>query len=135
MDDIKSKLADLKFKLVNEDRNIFHEKVLALAPAIIVHVDSGIIVHASESVNHMFGYIVNELEGMEVNKLLPGSLRNPHSEHLKKYMSEPKQRNMGGHGRPLKGLKKSSQEFEVKVSLYPFVEDREVFALGFIMEI
>jgi PAS domain S-box-containing protein len=133
MDSIRKNLADLKFKLVNEDRNIFHEKVLALAPAIIIHVSSGLIVHASESVNQMFGYIVNELEGMEVNRLLPGSLRERHSQHLKTYQADPKQRNMGSHGAVLKGLRKNEQEFNVKVSLYPFVEDTEVFALAFIM--
>jgi hypothetical protein len=58
------------------------------------------------------------------------------TEHLHHYESEPKQRNMGGsHNSALKGLKKSGQQFEVKVSLYPFVEGQEVFALGFIMEI
>jgi PAS domain S-box-containing protein len=135
MDNFKEDLANLKLQLVNKDRNIFHEKVLALAPAIIIHVHSGLIVHASESVNQMFGYIVNELEGMEVNKLLPDALRSKHSEHLKMYKADPKQRNMGSHGTVLKGLRKNDKEFNVKVSLYPFVEDTEVFALAFIMEI
>jgi PAS domain S-box-containing protein len=136
MDNLKEELTNLKLQLVNKDRNIFHEKVLALAPAIIIHVHSGLIVHASESVNQMFGYIVNELEGMEVNKLLPDALRSKHSEHLKNYQADPKQRNMGSaHGTALKGLKKHGSQFDVKVSLYPFVEDTEVFALAFIMEI
>lgn len=135
MDDIKEELTNLKLALVRDGRNIFQEKVLALAPAIIVHVESGVIVYASDSVNQMFDYIPNELEGLQVSDLLPTDFRARHAGHLKDYLKAPRQRNMGVHGMVLKGQKKNSSIFEVKISLYPFVEDRVLYVVAFLMEV
>lgn len=135
MNDIKEQLADLKLSLTKDGKNLFHEKILSLSPAIIVHVESGRIVFATDSVNSIFNYLVNELEGKEVSDLMPPEFKIAHEGHLKKYLKEPKQRNMGLHGMILKGKKKTGEEFNIKISLSPFVEDRVLYAVGFIMEI
>lgn len=135
MDEIKERLTELKLQLVNGDRNIFHEKILSLAPAIVVHVETGIIVHATESINLMFGFLINEIEGMPVENLMPEEFRKRHAVHLKNYLKIPKQRNMGLHEMPLKGQRKTGEEFNIRISLYPFVVDQTLFTLGFIMQI
>jgi len=135
MNDIKEQLADLKLSLTKDGKNLFHEKILTLAPAIIVHVESGTIVFATDSVNAIFNYLVNELEGKEVSDLMPAEFKVAHERHLKNYLKEPKQRNMGLHGMVLKGKKKTGEEFNIKISLSPFVEDGVLYAVGFIMEI
>lgn len=135
MDEIKNKLADLKLKLVEGDRNVFHEKILSLAPALVIHTQTGMIVFATPGVCGIFDYLDNELEGRQLEDLMPRSYRERHSKHLQGYNAQPKQRTMGEHGMILKGLKKSGEEFDLKISLYPFVVDTDLFTLAFVIEI
>jgi len=133
--DIKNRLADLKLKLVNGDRNVFKEKILDRAPCIITEMKTGLILFASNKVNHIFGYIYNEIEGLNVKDLMPETYRKRHDDNLKGYSGSPKVRNMGTTGMPLKGLKKDGTEFDIKISLEPFFEDQTGFVLATLMEI
>lgn len=135
MNEVKEQLADLKLKLVDAGRNVFHEKVLSLAPALILHVESGLIVFATPGVCGMFNYLVNELEGLPIENLIPAAFKEKHRGHLVNYKNDPKQRNMGQHGMSLMGVKKHGAEFSVKIALYPFVEDKTLFVLAFVFEI
>src|SRR5689334_8505324 len=104
MDDIKEKLADLKFKLVNSDRNVIRDKVLDQAPCIITEMKTGFIIFASKRINETFGYLYNELEGKNVSDLMPTEYRKRHEMHLANYSKMPKYRNMGTTEMVLKGL-------------------------------
>lgn len=130
MSDIKQDLADLKFKLVNENRNVLVEKILDQAPCIITEMKSGLIIFASKRVNEIFGYIHNELEGKNVSDLMPEEYRKRHTMHLDNYSKMPTYRNMGVHDMVLKGMKKDKKEFDIKISLEPFFEDGSGFVLA-----
>src|SRR5687768_1977190 len=135
MDQIREQLADLKLNLVQGDRNVLHEKVLAQAPCIITDMKTGIIIFASERVNQIFGYIFNELEGKTVADLMPESYRKRHSQHLHNYSKIPTYRNMGEHGQTLKGLKKDGTEFDIKISLEPFIHEQKGYVLATLMSV
>jgi PAS domain S-box-containing protein len=130
MDEIRKELANLKFKLINEDRNLLHDKILDQAPCIITEMHSGLIVFASKRVNDIFGYIHNELEGKNISHLMPEKYRGRHAAHLANYSKTPTYRNMGEHGMVLRGLKKDKTEFDIKISLEPFYEEGSAFVLA-----
>lgn len=134
MDDIKQRLADLKFKLVHGDRNTIHEKILDQAPCIVVEMSTGLIVFASKRINEIFGYIYNEIEGKKITDLMPEEYRARHDAHLSNYSKIPKFRNMGTTDMSLRGLKKDKTEFSIKISLEPFFEDQTGFVLATIIE-
>jgi len=135
MENIKNRLAELKLKLVHGDKNIFLEKIQEQAPCIIAEMSTGLIIFASKRVNDIFGYIYNELEGKEVEDLMPVEYRLRHSANLQNYSKFPKYRNMGKEGMTLKGQRKDKTEFDIKIALEPFYEDGEGFVLATIMEV
>lgn len=135
MDDLKINLADLKFKLVQGDRNIVSAKIQEQAPCIVTHMKSGLIIFASKRVSDIFGYIYNELEGKTVEDLMPEEYRPRHGANLTAYAKSPKYRNMGKEGMTLKGMRKDQTQFDIKIALEPFYEDGEGFVLATIMEV
>lgn len=135
MDDIREKLADLKLGLVNAERDVIKEKILDQAPCIVADVNSGTIIFASKRVNDIFGMIYNEIEGKLITDLMPKSYRDRHNKHLEGYSKSPSYRNMGAHGMTLKGLKKGNVEFDIKISLEPFIHDQKTYVLATIFEV
>jgi len=135
MDEIREQLAELKLKLVHGDKNVLLEKIVDQAPCIIAEMKTGLIVFASKRINDVFGYIYNSIEGKNIKDLMPESYRGKHDANLEGYAKNPKFRNMGREGMTLKGLKKDGQEFDIKISLEPFIEDMSGFVLATIIEI
>lgn len=135
MDNIREKLADLKLGLVNTGRDVIKEKILDQAPCIIADVRTGTIIFASKRVSEMFGMIYNEVEGKLITDLMPQSYRKRHDSHLANYSKDPSYRNMGAHGMTLKGLKKGGIEFDIKISLEPFIYDQQTYVLATIFEV
>lgn len=135
MDEIKQRLAELKMQLVNEDRNVLKEKIIDCSPCLIVDLATGLIVFASRRVNELFGYIYNQLEGMNVSALIPPEIHKRHEAHMGNYFRMPKFRNMGEHGMKLQGIKKDGTEIEVKISLEPFFEAGQGFVVATVIEI
>jgi PAS domain S-box-containing protein len=134
MEDIRQKLAELKLKLFDEDRNVIKEKILDQSPCIVTEMKTGLIIFATKRINETFGYIYNELEGKKVTDLMPESYRGRHDAHLQKYSEDPRFRNMGTLEMKLKGVKKSGEEFEIKISLEPFFHDQMGFVLATIFQ-
>lgn len=96
------------------------EKVWSLlkaAPdAILVVNPDGIITTANPTAETLFGYPVTELEGMSVDRLLPGNLRRLHQEHRKSYLRNPSNRSMGRNSN-LMALRADGSEIKVDISL------------------
>lgn len=134
MDEIRQKLAEFKLKLFDEDRNVIKEKILDQSPCIITEMKTGLILFATKRINETFGYIYNELEGKRVSDLMPERYRERHDDHLRKYSENPQFRNMGTLEMNLRGLKKSGDEFDIKISLEPFFHDGMGFVLATIFQ-
>ncbi len=83
----------------------------------IADMETGEILYASRLLEEMFGYMVRgELSGMNVDILVPSSLRQRHTEHRKDYASTPEPRPMGV-GLQVDGQRKDSSLFPVTVTL------------------
>lgn len=134
MDNIKERIADVKLKLADGDRNILNEKIIEMAPCLIIELKSQLIVKATKRVNDLFGFIYNEMEGKLISDLIPAMLKAKHDDHLKTYLANPTKRNMGHRDMILKGIKKDKSEISVKIGLEPFFEDGTCYVIGTVIE-
>jgi len=75
-----------------------------------------------------------ELQGKEIEALIPERFRNKHREDREKYFLNPKAMPMG-IGLTLYGLTKDGREFPVDIGLSPVETDEGVFVLADIRDI
>ncbi|HSK45660.1 MAG TPA: PAS domain S-box protein, partial [Candidatus Binatia bacterium] len=96
-----------------------YRKLLHAAPDAILEVnEDGRIMLLNEAAERMFGYTHDELLGMNVESLVPASMRRGHAEHRASYAAHPNTRPMGT-GLQLQGQRKDGSLFPVEISLSP----------------
>ena len=96
-----------------------YRKLLHAAPDAILEVnEEGRILILNEAVERMFGYSRAELLGLNVDQLVPASMRGGHAQHRGAYAEHPKARPMGT-GLELEGQRKDGSLFPVEISLSP----------------
>jgi len=94
-------------------------RLLDAAPDAILEVDSqGRIVLINETAERMFGYGRDELIGLNVETLVPASMRGHHVQHRTSYAAHPQVRPMGT-GLELNAQRKDGALFPVEISLSP----------------
>ena len=97
--------------------------VLEGAPdAMIVVDDGGIIRFASRRVTALFGYLPEELTGLDIERLMPERFRRRYSQLRREYMADTPVRPMG-LGLDLYGLRHDGTEFPIEISLSPIEDD------------
>jgi len=96
-----------------------YRKLLHTVPDAILEVDQdGRITILNEAAERMFGYTRAELLGLNVDSVVPASMRSGHAEHRASYAAHPKPRPMGT-GQELQGQRKDGSLFPVEISLSP----------------
>jgi PAS domain S-box-containing protein len=96
-----------------------YRKLLHTVPDAILEVDQdGRITILNEAAERMFGYTRDELLGLNVDSVVPASMRSGHAEHRASYANHPKTRPMGT-GLELQGQRKDGSLFPVEISLSP----------------
>jgi PAS domain S-box-containing protein len=96
-----------------------YRKLLEAAPDAILEVNAeGQIMLLNEAAERMFGYSRGELLGLNVENLVPASMRGGHAQHRASYAARPNTRPMGT-GLELQGQKKDGSLFPVEISLSP----------------
>src|SRR6478672_7681670 len=96
-----------------------YRKLLHAAPDAILEVNQeGQITLLNEAVERMFGYSRAELLGLNVESLVPASMRSGHAHHRSSYTAHPNTRPMGT-GLELQGQRKDGSLFPVEISLSP----------------
>ncbi|HZX76814.1 PAS domain S-box protein [Lysobacter sp.] len=104
--------------------------LLEAAPSAILLVDeAGRISLMNAEAERMFGYAREELLGRDLERLLPGSLREVHARHRRDYTLNPRKRIMGD-GLELRGLRQDGTEFPIEVGLNPVQFGAENFILA-----
>jgi len=91
-----------------------------LPDAAVVVDKAGKILFINNEAELMFGYHRNEVKGMEIEILVPDSLKEAHKSHRAQYMEHPHLRGMGVNIE-LFARKKDGSEFPVTINLSPFV--------------
>jgi PAS domain S-box-containing protein len=96
-----------------------YRKLLEAAPDAILEVNQeGQIMLLNEAAERMFGYSRGELLGLNVESLVPASMRGGHARHRASYAERPNTRPMGT-GLELLGQRKDGSLFPVEISLSP----------------
>lgn len=96
-----------------------YRKLLHAAPDAILEVNQeGRITLLNEAAERMFGYGLDELLGLNVESLVPSSMRSGHAKHRASYVAHPNTRPMGT-GLELQGQRKDGSLFPVEISLSP----------------
>lgn len=101
---------------------------------ILVTNDKGEIVRANPCAEKLFGYANGELIGKKIEVLVPKRLDAKHTDHRKKFNTNPHARSMGA-GINLFGLKKDNSEIPIEISLSPYTTSEGRFVIAFIVDI
>jgi PAS domain S-box-containing protein len=84
-------------------------------------------------IEHLFGYLRNELIGRPVEILVPERLRSQHAQHRHDFVAAPAMRRMGS-GRDLSGLRKDGSEFPVEIGLASIGSGKNLLVLCVIVD-
>lgn len=89
-----------------------------IAEGVAAVDEDGQILRVNQAMARIFGYAPGELEGLNVDELVPGEARASHSDVRATFAKKPKARRLGG-GRQLYGLRKDGTVFPVELALTP----------------
>jgi len=92
----------------------------SLPDGILIVDDEGLIRDVNSQTQVLFGYEREELLGQPVEQLLPSTLRAAHREHRSRFTKHPHTRPMG-IGLDLRARRRDGSEFEVEISLSPWM--------------
>ncbi len=123
----KNKRAEERLRKLNETLTV----LFRFAPdAIIVVDEGGCIVRVNDQAQAMFGYTAKEFLGKRIEVVMPARFRKRHVGHQKRYMAEPRLREMGA-GLELYAQRRDGSEFPVDIMLSPIEtsEGRSVIAI------
>ena len=113
----KDKRAEERQRKLNETLAVLFQ----FAPdAIIVVDEGGCIVRVNDQARAMFGYTTKEFLGKRIEMVMPPQFRKRHVGHQRRYMAEPRLREMGA-GLELYAQRKDGSEFPVDIMLSPIV--------------
>ncbi len=120
-----------------EIRQLFshYEKLLMSLPdAMIIINRTGRIVKVNAQLEKLFGYENDELQGRNLEILMPARFRARHRKNVSEFLARPRIRPMGT-GLELFGLRKDGTEFPVDISLGFFMAGNELAAMATIRDI
>jgi len=122
-------------KMNASDKNLFKAIFDSSSEAILIISLEGFVIDFNKKAQELFGYDDESFEKLPLNKLLPDRYRAMHTKQVESYHCHPKARSMA-EGSQLFAIKKSGEEFPVKVSLNPIKEnDHVLFVLALVMDI
>lgn len=86
---------------------------------VVVDMDSQKILFATQGSEEIFGYMRDEMIGLDLLALIPTEFKDVHPSHVKAFNNTPSVRSMGRRDKPLMGLQRDGDTFPVEISLYP----------------
>ena len=110
--------------------NVFHH----VNEGILICNHKGQIILTNPKCNALFGYDTDELNGEQVEILIPSKFAERHVEHRDSFMKHPVRRPMGNN-MTLFGKRKNGDEFPVEVSLSHYETAEGMFVIGFVIDI
>ncbi|MBL0342782.1 MAG: PAS domain S-box protein [Bacteroidetes bacterium] len=102
--------------------------------AILIANKKGEIVMINPMAEKQFGYEAGELEGKQIELLIPSRMSERHVKHREKFAHNPHPRSMG-QGMELFAKRKNGTEFPVEISLSNFSTEEGPFVIAFIIDI
>ncbi|MBB1602456.1 PAS domain S-box protein [Variovorax sp. UMC13] len=117
-----------------EEGSVFRSLFLAYPDSLLLVDQSGRIVLANPSVAALLGYTVDELLGLNVDVLVPDSIRPRHASYREAYGRAPRPRPMGTQ-MELVARRKDGSEVMVEVALSPLQNHGLPFVVAAIRDI
>jgi two-component system sensor kinase FixL len=109
--------------------------MVELALNAMVLVDgAGVILQVNPQTEKMFGYDPEELNGQQIEILVPTALGQPHAKYREAFFANPSVRAMGV-GRDLHGRRKDGSQFPVEIGLNPVQTADGLLVLSSIVDI
>lgn len=126
----------LQKEIVGHERaNERFRTVIENAPNSIILVDSlGKICLVNRQTETLFGYSRDEIQGKQIEMLIPERFRNDHPGHRAGFFKTPESRAIG-LGRDLFALHKDGHEIPVEIGLTALKMEDDFFALASIIDI
>jgi PAS domain S-box-containing protein len=122
------------FELSLISNEAFQEIFQSMTEGIVAINKEGTILVVNRIGEEMFGYEKNELNGKDLELLLPARYRQGHLKHLIGFSQNPTPRRMG-LGRDLTALRKDGKEFPVEISLSSSTTNGKFIGIAFISDI
>ena len=112
-----------------------HRGIVDAAPDGVMIFDlAGVIRQANPHSAMIFGRPREELEGLDVETLVPSALREGHVESRRDYERSPRVRFMASE-RPIAGLRPDGTEVPLEISLSPFPADAPREIIGIVRDV
>lgn len=119
MEDLLKQINDLKLELQGVKTETIADIISSCVPAIVVNLETNVIVYSTSLADALFGYMEGELRGKSINELIPERFHVDHNRHVQDYGKKPLPRSMGHRNMELFGRCKDGIEFKLEISLHP----------------
>jgi PAS domain S-box-containing protein len=131
-------LIAIRFRLVVWEEKKYKNQLNALfenvSEAILLINRQGKILLGNPGAERIFGYERKELQGLDIEKLIPNRFRHNHKLYQEEFMRDPSNRQIG-IGRVIYAQTRDGNEIPVEIGLSTYVENDEVFAIAFATDI
>lgn len=86
---------------------------------ILVDIKSQKIIYATPGAETIFGYVTDQMIGLDLISLVPNEFTSVHPQHVEGFGRAMQARSMGRRDRPLYGKERDGHTFPVEISLFP----------------
>ena len=86
---------------------------------VAVNMDTQKILFATSGAEVVFGYMPDEMVGLDLLALVPDEFKAVHPAHVAGFNASPTPRSMGKRDKPLRGRERDGKTFEVEIGLFP----------------
>ncbi|MGJ7609707.1 MULTISPECIES: PAS domain S-box protein [unclassified Variovorax] len=117
-----------------EEGSVFRSLFIAYPDSLLLVDQAGAIMLANPSAAALLGYAVDELIGLNVDVLVPDSIRPRHASYREAYGRAPRPRPMGTH-MELVAKRKDGSEVMVEIALSPLQDHGLPFVVAAIRDI
>lgn len=128
-------LAVVESRLGEERADQRFQRIFESAPNGFILVDEqGKLIMVNRMTELLFGYNRLELLGQSVELLVPGEVRDRHTQHRDQFHQHPRTRAMGANMH-LTALRKDGSQFPVEIGLTPVPTAEGLFVVGSIVDL
>jgi PAS domain S-box-containing protein len=128
----------MRFKKLSDKEKKSRHQLDALfenvSEAILLIDSKGKIVMGNPGAVRIFGFSREELQGMQIENLIPERFRGPHAGWREAFLQNHSTRQIGS-GKDIYGLRKGNGEFPVELGLSTFYHNDELFVIAFVTDI
>src|SRR5690349_21657850 len=86
---------------------------------VLVDMNSQKVLFATPGAEAIFGYMPDEMTGLDLLDLVPDEFKDVHPQHVSTFNQNPTPRSMGRRDKPLRGKQRDGRTFSVEIGLFP----------------